>query len=878
MTILIVVISYYQFKEVFIAQYSKAILNNANIALGIIKNDKLQGYLNGEPIDRDYEIVYNRLKRLLTELRLDYIYVCNVLAPDYREITYIFDPCNSNSQFTPRPFRAVDIYDDAQFKHETKKVFENSKSVVRYVLYNKDPHITANVPIIKDNKVIAMLGLRYSIAEFSAASKRYFITINIVVFCVAAIFVAVLIKLFELFLITPMARHNVLLRIATDEAQNATRAKSLFLATMSHEIRTPMNAIIGFSKLATDNAISPVAKEYLQKITRASHTLLNIINDILDFTKIESEKMSLVCTPYNLDVMISDVADVTGVRIREKPVTLKIERDSNIPNTLIGDEVRLKQILLNLASNSAKFTDKGEIVISVRVAQAGDNCGKKELDSDNKQSNCANKKALDIPSKVTKTNEDLNKVAPNEEPLDDIIDIINVNKTNNTVLNAVDNIMLTFSVRDTGIGIKSEDVDKVFNSFQQVNMARNRKIEGTGLGLSISKQLVSLMGGVLELKSEYGKGCEFFFTITQGVGSDFAMQNDDSNYKGMFICPDAKILVVDDNEVNLEVARGYLTPYKCKVITAKSGGEALDILKHETFDIIFMDFMMPEMDGVTATKKIREQDEFYKRRSIIILLTAASDNNEHDTSLFDGILGKPLDEMALKDIMARFIVVKSPIQQDPNVTQSPRDNNQVDNSVLRVFLRQIDKKVTLIDDLVKKIKSGNEDALNLYKIEVHALKSSAKSCGFDKLSGMALRAEQAAGNKNTTYIMEETDFLLDAYKATKEVLHCALGVDKDLNKDKKSTNSNFESPYADSEGGIDTKSDKNDDVDNVGNIDKIDSTLCQKMNDAAKLGDIVTLEENAQKIENATLRNKLLDAIDDIDFDEVKKLLKEFIK
>lgn len=357
------------------------------------------------------------------------------------------------------------------------------------------------------------------------------------------------------------AKQNIRIRESKLEAESANRAKSTFLATMSHEIRTPMNAIVGFSEIALKDKVSPQTAGYLEKINRAAHTLLAIINDILDFSKIESGKLEIVPAVYNLQTLIDDLESIVKVRISSKSVKLFVKIEENVPRWLFGDDIRIKQVLLNLAGNAAKFTEDGEIRISVKLHKNSEN-----------------------PQNVEKKD-----------------------------FSEGEKILLDFSVQDTGIGIKPEDLKKLFNSFQQVDMLHNRKKEGSGLGLAISKQLVSLMDGNFNVKSEYGKGSEFSFTIPQIVAKE---KTNNIEEKIDFTAPNAKILVVDDNEVNILVAQGFLAQYKCAVETCKNGEEAVEKAKNENFDIIFMDHMMPVMDGEEATLLIRENEKKIRQKKL----------------------------------------------------------------------------------------------------------------------------------------------------------------------------------------------------------------------------------------------------------------------
>lgn len=515
------------------------------------------------------------------------------------------------------------------------------------------------------------------------------------------------------------AKQNIRLRESKAEAESANRAKSTFLATMSHEIRTPMNAIVGFSEIALKDKVSPQTAGYLEKINRAAHTLLTIINDILDFSKIESGKLEIIPANYNLQTLIDDLESIVKVRISSKSVKLFVKIEENVPRWLFGDDIRIKQVLLNLAGNAAKFTEDGEIRINVKLHENPENSAgnvKKDFSEGEK-------------------------------------------------------ILLDFSVQDTGIGIKPEDLEKLFNSFQQVDMLHNRKKEGSGLGLAISKQLVSLMDGNFNVKSEYGKGSEFSFTIPQFVAKE-KMNNIEEKIN--FIAPSSKVLVVDDNEVNILVAQGFLAQYKCSVETCINGAEAVEKAKNENFDIIFMDHMMPVMDGEEATAHIREDEKKSGKKNCIVALTANAVDGAREKFLasgFDDFLSKPIEENELYRVMKTRIPHEKCIflEKTENPAQK-NDKNRTDITILKTFYSQIEKKSALIKEFEKKIENAAENALNSYKIEVHALKSSAKICGFEDLSVCAAELEKAANEKNLGIIKQKTPELLKKYSEAQNAL------------------------------------------------------------------------------------------------------------
>jgi len=624
-------------------------------------------------------------------------------------------------------------------------------------------------------------------------------------------------------------RYTAELKNAREEADHANAAKSTFLATMSHEIRTPMNAIIGLTEMTLRLDVPARAREYLRQVKSAGSSLLAIINDILDFSKIESGKLAIVPAEYDLAALIADLSSLVKVRIGQKPVELRICIDPGLPRLLYGDDIRIKQILLNLAGNSAKFTESGYIAVVITR-------GTPDL----------------IPA-AGPSAEELSQVqttaAPGEPSL------------------SAPSIVLSFSVEDTGIGMKPEDLGKLFQSFSQVNMAQNRRKEGTGLGLAISKRLVGLMGGAIGVESEYGKGSCFHFAIPQkpaaaeclrdaypsafkgapGTGP-FRLDIDalcrDSNFTARFnsagesgagfTAPKAKLLVVDDNLVNLQVAKGLLEPYRCQVDTVESGAGAIQSIINNSYDIVFLDHMMPDMDGIEAEKRIRalvsHADGRAKEKQTIIALTANVAGGAKELFLssgFDDFLAKPIEvkelDRKLRQWLPADLIEDAPAAQsgasgsgaqeaqaasmpshpvsgrgilallsDPDSSYRQkvrtaasiagaaavpgldrdagiRSTGSADNyeSILRTYLKTLDSGADKIEAAAAAAQQGSKEALKTYTILVHALKSSSRVIGAAALSGLAAELEQRGSEGDLAAIAAQTPALLGSYRALK---------------------------------------------------------------------------------------------------------------
>ena len=385
-----------------------------------------------------------------------------------------------------------------------------------------------------------------------------------------------------------------------EEARRASDSKNLFLANMSHEIRTPMNAICGMAELTLrDKTLSPEARENTENIKRAGTVLISIVNDILDYSKMESGKLEIVPVTYSFKHMVDDVMNMSSLRVEDKQVEVKAEIQPGLPDLLIGDELRIRQILFNLLSNAIKYTENGYVILEVTG----------EEDSG----------FLD----------------------------------------------LTISVTDSGIGIKKEDLNKLFVSFQQLDTRRLRTREGTGLGLAICKQLLSLMGGRIEVESTYGVGSKFTVHLSQKISTASSLKEEKSTeekVKEPIVTVGAKVLVVDDNLVNLKVSEGLLKTFGLDVVTCVSGRECLEILSREKdFDIIFIDHMMPELDGIDTLNLIRADNSEYMKTVPLIALTANVVSGVREMFIsegFDDYVPKPIDMNWLNSILRKYIKIE----------------------------------------------------------------------------------------------------------------------------------------------------------------------------------------------------------------------------
>ena len=493
--------------------------------------------------------------------------------------------------------------------------------------------------------------------------------------------------------------------------EQANKAKSQFLATMSHEIRTPMNAILGITQMELQDPNLPAKNaSALDKIYNSGSTLLGIINDILDMSKIESGKLELNPIEYDVPSLIHDATQLNVVRIGSKNIQFFIEADKNLPSRLIGDELRIKQILNNLLSNAFKYTEVGTVKLKIRGGAEGDGV-----------------------------------------------------------------VKLQFIVEDSGQGLKPEDLKKLFSEeYLRFNLDSNQKTEGTGLGLNITKNLIDLMEGDISAQSEYGKGSIFTVNIVQrlvpnappiGIEvseklKNFAFTGKKGGQQIIYeIMPYGKVLVVDDVDTNLYVAQGLMSPYELMIDTAISGFKALEILENNHYDIVFMDHMMPLMDGIETTKKLRENG--YKGTIIALTANAIVGNAEmFKQNGFDDFLSKPIDIRQLNAFLNKWVRDKHPEEAIKYRNQQKIDVQnsalKTDNKLLEVFYKDAEKaSITLREAL------ENND-LPLFTTTVHAMKSALANIGELDKSTIAAKLEDAGRENDMEYIQTHTSELIQS--------------------------------------------------------------------------------------------------------------------
>ena len=506
------------------------------------------------------------------------------------------------------------------------------------------------------------------------------------------------------------------------QAEKASIAKSEFLANMSHEIRTPMNAIIGLNDIIMEECGDTEIYAHAKDVQSAAKNLLAIINDILDLSKVEAGKMELVYVDYYIKVLTDEIMGMMDMAASQRGLILKYECDKTIPCRYNGDDGRIKQILINILSNAVKFTNKGYV-------------------------------RAYITGKPGRT---------------------------------ADEEMLIFYVEDTGCGIREEDLSKIFEDFRQVDSKRNRNAEGTGLGLAIVKYLVELMEGTIEVESTYGKGTTVTIMIPQKivdaspVSQMPELPQEEQKITDSFTAPGVKVLIVDDNVINRKVARGFLKNYAFDLTEAASGPEAVDLVRDVRFDIIFMDHMMPGMDGIEAAEIIRRDCGENGTAPVMIALTANAMEGMREHFLacgFQDFIAKPLDRRELNNTLLRWVPEKyrqtDGIEEevkplDPTAFQIDgidmkaamqyySGDNEGFADLLELYCIDGKRKTELLRELV------DSDMLR-YQIEVHGLKSASANIGAMEVSAMAREQENAAAQGDRELITEKFPLLLAEYE------------------------------------------------------------------------------------------------------------------
>ena len=715
----------------------------ANCASGSVNGDILKTLYPGDEGTPEYKTIYDAIAVFRDNVELEYIYGVRVEGDG--RFTFTVDVALDD----PAAFG-----EEVQYTEALARAAEGTTTVDEIPYTDKwGEFYSAYSPVFdSDGEVAGIVAADFSVAWFDAQLReqtmdtvRSYVIILLITLGGAALLCLATVR--------PFVRYQEQLLEEKVKAESANQAKSDFLANMSHEIRTPINAVLGMNEMilresrqgrdAPDEQAEVKRKAfdqigfYAHEVESAGHSLLTIINGILDFSRIESGKMELVKVRYKLSTVLNDIGSIILFKAHEKGLEFILDADATLPDSLFGDEVRVREIITNILNNAVKYTERGHVRLTV--------CAGEQVGS---------------------------------------------------------TVRLVFTIEDTGIGIRSEDMDKLFNKFERMDMERNSTVEGSGLGLAITRSLLEMMGGTISVESEYGKGSVFTVMIPQRIVTDDTVGELSAQpekrtaevpvYRETFHAPRARLLIVDDTKMNLTVTACLLKSTKMKIDTASSGAEAVSLAESRKYDIIFMDQRMPGMDGTEALKRIRQMKGNPNSRIPVICLTADAIVGAKERYLSEGFtdyLSKPVDSRTLEAILLRYLprdkvtVVSGAETEEQGNGPAARPGDgeafallgeagidpeaglrfcQGDEDLYRTMLaeyaREYPEKAKTISGL--RLAQNWKD----YGILIHSLKSGSRMIGADDLSAMAARLETAANAGDTDTIRQEHEPLMTRYE------------------------------------------------------------------------------------------------------------------
>ncbi len=724
----------------------------ANCAAGSVNGAILKNLQPGDEGTEGYRAVYDTMAIFRDNVELEYIYA--IRDEGNGRFTFIVD---------------TDPDDPGTFGEEVKYTEALNRAAGGTTSVDEVPYsdkwgsfYSAYSPVFDNGEVAGIVAADFSVEWFDSQLREQTISTvkrSGVILLVTLLAAAVLCRV----ALRPYMRIQEQLLKEKVTAESANQAKSDFLANMSHEIRTPINALLGMNEMImresrqgmelpaghteeVRNAFDQIGI-HAHEVERAGRSLLSIVNDILDFSRIEAGRMELAEERYQLRSMLNDIGSMIRIRAREKGLKYISDADESIPDSLIGDEVRIREVIMNLLNNAVKYTEHGFIRFSAR---AGERTG--------------------------------------------------------------DTVQLIFTVEDSGIGIRREDLNILFDKFQRLDMKQNSTVEGSGLGLAITRSLLDIMGGTISVQSEYGKGSSFTVKIpqrtapadgTEGRSLQETKVPDGEAYREAFHAPEARLLIVDDTKINLTVTAGLLRQTEVKIDAALSGAEAIELAKKNAYDAVFMDQRMPEMDGTETLRRIRQLKNNPNSGIPVICLTADAIVGARERYLAEGFtdyLTKPVNSRRLEGVLLKYLPKEKIIPVSG--TDTNRSGNEqparTESGDARVLLRgagvdpdtglmycQGDESLyrsLLADYLQQYLKkaeamkrySGLRDWEN-YGILVHSLKSSSKMIGAQALSEAAARLEAAAGSGDERTILREHGPMINRYetviRAIRSIIH-----------------------------------------------------------------------------------------------------------
>ena len=641
---------------------------------------------------------------------------------------------NEAYDFDDEPYGVMAI-EGAPYEEVVRNMLSDSDDAVYIVDYDG---ISRGVVVSRMSNTGWYVGI--AISEEEIVRQESSLIRGFLIASVVAVLIGCLISVFSAIIIDKLVRQQQeheaqVLLLEKQAADAASKAKSRFLADMSHEIRTPINAILGMNEMVLREAEDDEIKGYARNIKQSGHNLLQLVNSILDFSKIEENKVEIVPVRYSVGEQIAYLVNGISEKARAKNLELNFDIDPNIPAELYGDDTRINEVIMNLLTNAVKYTEKGSVNFSMKL----------------------------------RARKDDGKIS----------------------------VRIDYEVKDTGIGIKESDMDKLFESFERLDVERNRNIEGTGLGMAITTRLLALMGSELKVQSTYGEGSTFSFSLWQRIETEFplgnykkairAAESKKSEYKALFRAPKARILAVDDTEINLVVVEKLLKQTRVQVDKAMSGPEAIELCRENKYDVILMDQRMPEMDGTEAMKKIKALEEKTNESTPVICLTADVISGARERYIGEGFtdyLTKPIDGTELEKMLFEYLsesVLEKEDGKEEEPAEKPDDSeflskleeagintekglyycmNDADmyKDILGTFAEEYKEKSV---ELQKHF--GNKDWKN-YSIFAHSLKSSAKTIGAMTLSELAKDLEKASNNEDAAAIETGHGELMKLYQ------------------------------------------------------------------------------------------------------------------